>query len=196
MEPFRQEGSSMAPWSTFIFKCTWMSVPRVCQLNIAQSITLLLSACFLHKVHPAAISSPSKWRTHTHPSKWFKRRHDSSDQATFFHCSIVQFWRSCAHSRHFSGAHHGYFDLQCTVCSDTFLSWPALSLSAVWATVALLCDRTRQTSLCFQCASMSLRPMTQISSFKFYLSHTRLYRDCITSSEMWIRSAPWTVQIL
>ncbi len=34
------------------------------------------------------------------------------------------------------------------------------------------------------------------SSFKLYLSHTRLYRDCITSSEMWIRSAPWTVQIL
>ncbi len=24
------------------------------------------------------------------------------------------------------------------------------------------------------------------SSFKLYLSHTRLYRDCITSSEMWI----------
>ncbi len=24
----------------------------------------------------------------------------------------------------------------------------------------------------------------QVSSFKFYLSHTRLYRDCITSSEM------------
>ncbi len=36
----------------------------------------------------------------------------------------------------------------------------------------------------------------QISSFKFYLSHTRLYRDCITSSEMRVGSAPWTVQIL
>ncbi len=35
-----------------------------------------------------------------------------------------------------------------------------------------------------------------IACFKFYLSHTRLYRDCITSSEMWVRSAPWTVQIL
>ncbi len=35
-----------------------------------------------------------------------------------------------------------------------------------------------------------------ISSFKFYLSHTRLYRDCITSSEMWVGSSPWTVQIL
>ncbi len=32
--------------------------------------------------------------------------------------------------------------------------------------------------------------------FKFYLSHTRLYRDCITSSEMRVGSAPWTVQIL
>ncbi len=36
----------------------------------------------------------------------------------------------------------------------------------------------------------------QVSSFKFYLSHTRLYRDCITSSEMRVGSAPWTVQIL
>ncbi len=35
-----------------------------------------------------------------------------------------------------------------------------------------------------------------VSSFKFYLSHTRLYRDCITSSEMRVGSAPWTVQIL
>ncbi len=26
--------------------------------------------------------------------------------------------------------------------------------------------------------------LVQVSSFKFYLSHTRLYRDCITSSEM------------
>ncbi len=36
----------------------------------------------------------------------------------------------------------------------------------------------------------------QVSSFKFYLSHTRLYRDCTTSSEMRVGSAPWTVQIL
>ncbi len=36
----------------------------------------------------------------------------------------------------------------------------------------------------------------QGSRFKFYLSHTRLYRVCITSSEMWVRSAPRTVQIL
>ncbi len=35
-----------------------------------------------------------------------------------------------------------------------------------------------------------------VSSFKFYLSHTRLYRDCITSSEMRVGSAPWTVQII
>ncbi len=32
--------------------------------------------------------------------------------------------------------------------------------------------------------------------FKIYLSHTWLYREYITSSEMWVRSAPWTVQIL
>ncbi len=30
--------------------------------------------------------------------------------------------------------------------------------------------------------------MSLVSSFKFYLSHTRLYRDCITSSEMRVGS--------
>ncbi len=38
--------------------------------------------------------------------------------------------------------------------------------------------------------------LIKFSSFKFYLSHTRVYRDCITSSEMRVGSAPWTVQIL
>ncbi len=42
----------------------------------------------------------------------------------------------------------------------------------------------------------SRNELVQVSSFKFYLSHTRLYRDCITSSEMRVGSAPWTVQIL
>ncbi len=42
----------------------------------------------------------------------------------------------------------------------------------------------------------SIMEKFQVSSFKFYLSHTRLYRDCITSSEMRVGSAPWTVQIL
>ncbi len=31
-------------------------------------------------------------------------------------------------------------------------------------------------------------PRLYVSSFKFYLSHTRLYRDCITSSEMSVLS--------
>ncbi len=44
--------------------------------------------------------------------------------------------------------------------------------------------------------SMSQVSSFKFSSFKFYLSHTRLYRDCITSSEMRVGSAPWTVQIL
>ncbi len=29
--------------------------------------------------------------------------------------------------------------------------------------------------------------------FKFYLSHTRLYRDCITSSEMWVPLDLWGI---
>jgi len=41
--------------------------------------------------------SPGKRRTRTRSSTWCKRKCDSSDQATFFHCSVVQFWCSRAH---------------------------------------------------------------------------------------------------
>lgn len=46
--------------------------------------------------------------------------------------------------------------LWCTVCSDTFLSWPALTFSAICVTVALLWDQTRWASLRSTRASMSL----------------------------------------
>lgn len=42
-----------------------------------------------------------------------------------------------------------------TVCSETFLSWPALTISAVCAPVALLWGQTGQASLHAQCASVS-----------------------------------------
>ncbi len=51
----------------------------------------------LHLVHPGAMCSPGKQCTRTRPSTRCKRKHDSLDQATFFHCSVVQFWCSRAH---------------------------------------------------------------------------------------------------
>ena len=83
---------------------------------------------------------------------WCKRKCDSSDQASFFHCSVVQFWCSRAHCRCFQqwtdvsmGTLTGLWlhspicnKLWCTVCSDTYLLEPALTFSAIWATVACL----------------------------------------------------------
>ncbi len=43
-----------------------------------------------------AISSLGKWCTYTQPSIKYKRKHDSSNQATFFNCSMVQYWLSLA----------------------------------------------------------------------------------------------------
>ena len=74
---------------------TWMAGPKVSQQNIAQSITRPPPACFLPIVHPGTMCSPGKWRIRTRPSTWCKRNRDSSDQATFFHCSVVRFW--CSH---------------------------------------------------------------------------------------------------
>ncbi len=46
---------------------------------------------YSHSASPA-ISSPGKWRTCTQPFIRSKRKRDWSDQATFFYCSLVQFW--------------------------------------------------------------------------------------------------------
>jgi len=73
-------------------RSTWMAGPKVSQQNIAQSITLPPPACLLPIVRPGAMCSPGKWHTRTRPSTWCKREYDSSDHATFFHCSVVQFW--------------------------------------------------------------------------------------------------------
>ena len=59
--------------------------------------------------------------------------------------------------------------LWCTVYSDTFLSEPALTSSAIWATVARLLDRTTRASLRFPRASMSLGHEPVASSPLFLL---------------------------
>ncbi len=103
----------------------------------------------------ASISLPSShsescchlFPRHQHqPSTWSKRKRDSSDLATFFHCSVVT-CPLCPHT---------YSKRWCTVCSDNFLSWPALSFSEIWSTQALLCDQNRWRSLCSPHALVSL----------------------------------------
>lgn len=63
--------------------------PKTSQQNIAQSTTLPLSACLLPIVHPGAITSPGQQCTGTQLSTWCKRKHNSSDQPTFFYHSMV-----------------------------------------------------------------------------------------------------------
>ena len=76
---------------------------------------------------------PGKWRTP--PSTWCKRKCDSSNQTTFFHCSVVQFWCSGAHLLVLSAVYRGqvtltsprlcspiHNKLRCTVYSDTSIN--------------------------------------------------------------------------
>ena len=137
---------------------TWMAGPKAFQKNISQSITLPLPSYLFPIVHPGAMCSSGKQRTLTRPSMWCKRTCDSPDQTTFFNCSVVQFWCSHAHCRCFrkwTGVSISILTglrlrspirnkLQCTVCSETILSEPALTFSAIWATVAHLLDQTTQ----------------------------------------------------
>lgn len=60
--------------------------------GFASRTNLSSLAHLLPLVHPVAISSPGKRDAHVRPSTWCKREHDSSDQDTFFHCPMVQFW--------------------------------------------------------------------------------------------------------
>ena len=80
---------------------TLMAGPNFYQQILAKSITLPLLACILPIVHPGAMCSLGMWCTCTRPFTWCKRKCNSSDQATLFHCSVVQFWCSCAHFWHF-----------------------------------------------------------------------------------------------
>ncbi len=111
---------------------------------------------FFPLVNPAAITSPGKQCTWTQKATRSKRKCDSSDQTTSFHCSVVQFWHSHAYLDAFGsekGGLNGYSyqsaatqpntqqtAMHCIAVLTTFLSWPALCFSAIWATLARLCD--------------------------------------------------------
>lgn len=83
--------------------------------NIAKTITLPQPACLLLTVHLGAITSTGRLSVYTHTwlSTWCKKKkkkHDSLDQATFVHCSVVQFCCSYVYWRCFqwTGVSMGY----------------------------------------------------------------------------------------
>ncbi len=135
--------------------------PKVSQKNIAQSITLPLQACFLPIVHPTAISSPVKRITHNRPSTWPT---ENMIHQTRQPSSMLQFQCLLSHGRQYwqwtgfivGTLIIGSYTYSCTVYLDIFLSWPALSISVIWATVALLFDLTRRVNICIPHASVSL----------------------------------------
>ena len=116
--------------------------PPECQGPRFPSRTLPRASASLSSSHCASwcISSPGKQRTWTQPSTRSKRKCSSSDQAPFF----TTLWSSSdshiPHCRHFwqwTEATMGTLTilqldspicckLENTVCSDTFLLWPAL----------------------------------------------------------------------
>ena len=102
---------------------------------------------------------------------------------------MVQFWRSCPHCRCFwqwTGVIMGTLTilqlhspicrkLQCTMCSDIFMTWPALRFSAFWTTVVLR-HVIRQDSFCSPCASMSLG---HLQPWCWFTSCPSLHHFCI-----------------
>ncbi len=102
-----------------------MPGPKVSQQNIDQIITLLLSSCchlFLRStmyMHP-----PFTWSKK-------KKKHDSSDQAAFFHCSMVQFWWLNAHLGAFSCGQGSSWALY--FLSIKFFRNLSYSSSSVWS---------------------------------------------------------------
>ncbi len=77
-----------------VFK--WCSIstkgPKVCQENIPHTITPPPPAWTVEKKQDGSMLSCSIWQILTLPSECHSRNRDSSDQATFFQSSIVQFW--------------------------------------------------------------------------------------------------------
>ncbi len=142
--------------------------PKVSQHSMVYIIKLPLPAGLLHLVHPTAISSPGKLRTCTRPSTWSRRKCfiRPDNLIPLLHGPVLMF--TCPllalSMEDMMGILTGLqlcspicSKLWCTLCSDTFLSCPNFQLfSAIWVTVALLCDWTRPTSHCSPHASMSL----------------------------------------
>lgn len=91
-------------------------------------------------IHPGAMLSPGRPCICTWPATWSQRKHDSSSQAIFFHCSVVQFWRSYTHFFwHFcSGRGSAWAPLPlCTNKASSVTSCNAAwSHLAIWAALA------------------------------------------------------------
>ncbi len=78
-------------------------------------------------------------------------------------------------------------------------TWVFISLLCWWHSTLPLIPSWWSDDSCSHLSMSNRHFLLDEGPFKihdFYLSHTWLYREYITSSEMWVRSAPWTVQIL
>ncbi len=69
--------------------------PKVCQENIPHTITPPPAAWTIETRQDGSMLSCSLCQILTLPSECRSRNQDSSDQATFFQSSIVQFWWAC-----------------------------------------------------------------------------------------------------
>lgn len=124
------------------------------QQVLPENLTLPSLACLLPIMHPGARFPRQIMHMHAEQGAW---KHNSSDQAAFFHCSMVQSWCSCSHC-HFewcTGFSIGTLSGLQLAYTANWLFWH-LSIRtnfflAIWATVARLLDWTtrehRQSSL-------------------------------------------------
>lgn len=90
--------------------------PKVSPQDTVQSITVPLSVCLLPIVHPGGISSLGNA---THTSNHTYDEQASSGQATFLHCSVIQFWCSQSHCRQCNQQWTGSAWARWPVCSNT-----------------------------------------------------------------------------
>ncbi len=84
-------------WTPFCFLLSLLATkwPKVCQENIPHTITPPPAAWTVETRQDGSMLSSSLCHILTLPSEFCSRNRDSSDQATFFQSSIVQFWWAC-----------------------------------------------------------------------------------------------------
>ncbi len=126
--------------------------PKVCQENIPHTITPPPTAWSVEIRQDGSMLSCSLHQILTLPSECRSRNQDSSDQATFFQSSIVQFWWAC---KNCSLCFLFLSDRRCTRCgllpllpicfrvqhvvhSEMVFCIPWLQRVVVWVTVAFL----------------------------------------------------------
>ncbi len=136
------KGMNMVSNNTQAFKRCSIGTkgPKVCQENIPHTITPPPPAWTVETRQDGSMLSCSLRQILTLPSESRSRNRDSSDQATFFQSSIVQFWWACANCilrvlflSDRSGTRCGLlllepicFRVRCVVCSEMVFCIPWL----------------------------------------------------------------------